>query len=356
MVKISDIARALEISDATVSNALTGKGRMKPETREAVCEYARRMGYQIRPRRSAQIPGRLIAVAESLSSLFITTMLTGVYDEAESAGLTIPVYSLRIEDAASLRNPDISTVNRRVKDLLSSLSEPVSGILYLSQYARRADGLLNDCECPVVSTFLSREDGLPFVHYNDHQGARLAVDALLDEGRKRIAMISGPIDSIGMFLRSSGYQQSLVEHGFPYDPRLVRIGDWDDRSGYELTRRLLDDEPDIDGIFAQNDQIALGAIRALSEHGMRIPEDVSVIGFDNTLYCNVCVPQLTSIMPPFREMGSLALRRLCGLVSRGGAETESPDTNSSQAADAKKAGYDNSLLNCTLIRRGSTLS
>ncbi len=332
-MRISDIAKDMGISVATVSNALAGKGRMRSEVREAIRARAAELGSRSRHRRPAL---RLVAVTEELNSAFVSAMLSGAVEEASAQGLLLPVCSLQVNAGASVPEPDIGTLNRRVEEILASLPFQVSGVLYISQYARRVDGLLTRLPIPTVSTYCTREDGGCFVHYDDHQGAYLAVNALLDGGCRNIAMISGPINSIGMYLRSSGYQQALVERGLLYDPQLVRIGDWDSQSGYEQTARLLESSP-IDGIFAQNDYLALGAVRAVREKGLSIPEDVSVVGFDDTIPARLSDPQLSSIRPPFQEMGRQAVRLLL-----------------EQAAGAPVSACP--LLPCTLVQRQSIRS
>lgn len=339
MTKISDIAKAMNLSEATVSNAFTGKGRMKPETRESILTCAREMGYQFRPRRSSVRKGHLIAITENLNNYFVTAILSGMIQEARILGFSIPVYSLQLCDDPGLRNPDINRLNFQVTDFLSTLDFEVSGILYVAEYARRMDGLLNELSVPSICVFSNREDGKPFVHYDDRQGAYLAVSSLLENGCSKIAMISGPIESIGMYLRSSGYQQALMEHHLPYDPRLVRIGDWNEQSGYHLTLELLSEGLDIDAIFAQNDFIGLGAVRAIQEKGLRVPQDISVIGFDDYLPSRLSKPQLTSIKPPFEEMGRTALRRL--LQNLDGNE--------------KTTDRQTALLPCKLVQRESTM-
>lgn len=339
MTRISDIAKAMNLSEATVSNAFTGKGRMKPQTRDAILACAEKMGYEFHPRKSANAKKHLIIIAENLNNSFVSAILSGIQEEACRLGFAIPVYSLGICDASMLLDPDISRINAEVLKLLSLLDFQPSGILYLAQYARRMDGLLNGLSIPVVSVFCSREDGRAFVHYDDRQGAYLAVNALLDEGRSKIAMISGPIDSIGMYLRSSGYQQALMERHLPYDPRLVRIGDWNEQSGYELTADMLSQGQDIDAIFAQNDFIGFGAVRAILEKGLCIPHNISVIGFDDHLPARLSAPPLTTIRPPFEEMGRTALARILALAE----------------GEEKASGAKNPLLACTLIQRASTL-
>ena len=335
MIRISDIAKDMQLSEATVSNALTGKGRMKQETRDAVLIRAGQMGYRIRPRRPASGEGRPVIIAECLG-YFSPYMISGALKAAEREGMMLPVYCLRLDERTQIRGPAVETVKPLVGDLLASIEYKVAGILYISQYARKLDGLLSEISVPVVSVFCTREDGGVFVHYDDHQGAYLAVNALLDCGCQKIAMISGPIDSIGMYERSCGYQQALVERGIPYDPRLVRIGDWTWQTGYELTVQLLSEAMGIDGIFAQNDEIGVGVLKAAKERGLRIPEDLSVVGFDNRFLSDVSEPRLSSVMPPFEEMGSSAMTRLLELI--GG----------------QNPAQDNPLIPCRLIHREST--
>lgn len=336
MTRISDIACKLNLSIATVSNALTGKGRMTQQTRDAVLACALEMGYPIstKAKTSQQLP---IIIAENLNGIFTSAILCGILDEANALNLTIPVYSLQLNTEEERRHPSISHLNGRVHALLDTLPTNPSGIIYISQYVRQMDGLLTDLSIPVISVYCYRDDHMPCVHYDDRQGAYLAVQTLLKENRKKIAMVSGPIDSLGMYLRSSGYQQALMEHQLPYDPKFVSVGDWSEQSGYEQTKQLLAYDPTIDGIFAQNDFICRGAVTAITEKGLSIPTDISVIGFDDTLPCRITQPSLSTIKPPFSQMGQSALHMLLSLLGT-----------------KKEAAISQQLLPCSLVIREST--
>lgn len=340
MTRISDIAQAMNLSEATVSNAFTGKGRMKPETREAILACARQMGYQVRTRTASRQKKHMIVLIEGFDESFLTPILTGISQEAALHSLHLPIYSLEIAASEDVRNPDPARLAQKITSLLDSLDFEVSGLIYIAQYPRRLDGLLDNLSIPIVFAFCWNDGSRDVIHYDDRQGALLAVNALLDEGRSRIAMISGPIDSTGMYLRSAGYQQALMEHQLPYDPRLVRISDWDEKSGYEQTMQLLDEELPFDAVFAQNDSIGVGAAKAILEHGLSIPDDVSIIGFDDSPICYHTSPALTSIRPPFSLIGQSALRRLLALLDAGPTEPVSPETL---------------LLSCKLVKRNSTL-
>ncbi len=361
MVRISDIAKAMQLSEATVSNALSGKGRMQPQTREQVRQKALEMGYHTRRRHPKPACANPIIIIEDFGTNFVDDMLSGALTQAAADDLFPAIYSLGVGRGEEMRAPDIRMLNSRISLLLSRIEDKVSGILYLSQYARQVDGLMADLPIPHVTVFATRQDGHPYVHYDDHQGAWLAVNSLLKLGRKRIAMVSGPIDSMGMYLRSSGYQQALVEHNLPYDPRLVRIGDWDAKSGYLLTEKLLQDEPGIDAVFAQNDAIGFGAMQAIKKSGLRVPTDVAVIGFDNTVFCPMCNPPLSSVVPPFEAMGKIAFYRLLEQMTAQNAPgtakhmpsvpvTRPNSTSQTPFSDQKG----NPLIACTLALRDST--
>lgn len=331
MPRLSDIARQMGLSTATVSNAFTGKGRMRPETRSAIIEQARSLGYIHRPRPKAE--KQFIAVTEAFRP-FGAHMLEGARQFAQEQGFTLPVYALPREKGHPIYTVETETLNRNVRKILDGIHAPVGGVLYICEYARVFENLLPDLGIPVVPVFCTREKEQPFVHYDDRQGAHLAVQHLIRSGRKRIAMISGPINSIGMFYRTSGYQRALVDSGLPYDPTLTRIGNWDRDSGYALTLALLREHRDIDGIFAQNDRMAIGAIDAARQLGLGVPEDIAVIGFDDTASAELHSPSLTSIAPPFEEMGRTGLEMLLRLI--GGEPPESR------------------ILPCRLIAREST--
>ena len=254
MLRLSDLAREMGVSVATVSNAFTGRGRMKEETRLEIRRRAAEMGY-IRPERTPDAAGGCLIAAEEIDSPFVSRMLRGLSAQAAEEEMTLPIFCLDMRDEPSLYNPGVEGLNRRLTALMSVLHRPVRGMIYLSRYARRIQGLLPQADFPIVSLFCTREEGQPFVHYDDRQGAYAAVNALIRSGCRRVAMLSGPIDSIGMFYRTTGYQRALIDSGLSCDPALMRVGDWNRRSGYELTHALLKENREIDAIFAQNDHM-----------------------------------------------------------------------------------------------------
>ncbi|MGI5899694.1 MAG: LacI family DNA-binding transcriptional regulator [Christensenellales bacterium] len=338
MIKIVDIAKDMGLSEATISNALSGRGRMKAQTRAAIISRAQEMGYTppVRARKKSQ--NSLIVIAEDLRTSFVCHILEGIREAAQEEGLFLPIYNLGMQGVSADSMPEVKDINQAVEALIGSLAAPVGGAIYVAQYPRLMSGLMAGMSFPVISAFCTRESGVPCVHYDDKQGAYIAVNHLIDSGRNNIAMISGPIDSIGMIYRTSGYQRALVDRGLAFNPLRMRIGDWSMRSGYAVTKSLLNEDGRIDSIFAQNDNMALGALYAIHEKGLRVPEDISIVGFDNSKTASTSIPQLSSVSPPFVQMGQQAFQMAMDMLEK------------------KNVGnIQNVFIPCTLVHRGTTI-
>ena len=186
---------------------------------------------------------------------------------------------------------------------------------------------------PVVAIQLLGSGADVYINYDNQQAAYDAVSHLAQTGKQHIATLSGDVDTYSSSDRMIGYQRALLDSSLPYHPKLIWIGDWSVQSGYQLTKDLLEMSETPDAIFAQNDGMAEGALKALHEHGLRIPEDVALIGFDNNEFAVRSSPKLSSIRAPRFEMGVAACQKMCELLS--------------------KKKVENALLPCKLILRES---
>lgn len=144
---------------------------------------------------------------------------------------------------------------------------------------------------------------LSFVDVDNTGGARLATEHLLGTGRRVVATITGPQDMGAGVLRLEGYREAIEKAGHVVDPALIAYGDFSEQSGVDAMRRLLAAHPDIDAVFAASDSMALGAMRVLREAGRRVPIDVGVVGFDDSVLARQTDPALTSVHQPVEEMG-----------------------------------------------------
>jgi DNA-binding LacI/PurR family transcriptional regulator len=163
---------------------------------------------------------------------------------------------------------------------------------------------------------IGHEHDLAYVAVNEAEGARLATAHLVKQGRRRIATITGPMDTPGGRDRLAGYQNVLQSAGLGYDEALVAHGDYTQASGEAAMTKLVEAVPDLDAVFVASDLMAVGAIDALGRAGRRVPQDVAVVGFDDSPAALAARPQLTTVRQPWRriseEMVRLLLARLDG--------------------------------------------
>lgn len=191
----------------------------------------------------------------------------------------------------------------------------VDGALLVSMHGRYPidlDGVsvpVMFCGCPIGSN----ADDLCYVDADNRGGAERAVRYLVESGRRVIATIAGPGDMAVGVDRLAGYRAALLDAG-RFDSRLIVHGDFGQSSGDHAVRLLLNRRPDVDAIFCASDLMAAGALRALRRHGRRVPEDVAVVGFDDSPIARQTEPQLTTVRQPIEEMGSLMVRELLALI------------------------------------------
>ena len=334
MITIKDIARETGLSTATVSNALSGKGRVSEAKRREIVETANRMGYDL-SRVHTSPASRIIAVfVETLSVIFCTHISEGICRAAEKNGFQVKLYNLDLLHDSSF-NPPREQVRKKLERIARQLDASTLGAIYVSQYPRDVTGIMPVLPFPVVYAYCYTSDGAPSVNTDDQQGAYIAVQHLLRLGKKSIAMVSGPINSVPMTKRFSGYQRAIIDAGMSVDLGMVKLGDWDIGHSRDIMNELLQLNPRPDGVFCQSDHIALGVCQAIREAGLNIPGDIAVVGFDNYDFAALVSPALTTIDQPLDEIGRTAFRQVQAVVEK-------------QASDARRI-----LLDARLIVRQS---
>jgi LacI family transcriptional regulator len=154
-----------------------------------------------------------------------------------------------------------------------------------------------------------------YVDVDNIGGARKAVEHLVESGHRRIATITGPQRMIAGLDRLTGYREALSSHGLPADDGLVAEGDFTEDGGRTAMRRLLAHSPD--GVFVASDTMALGALKALREADVEVPDDVALVGFDDMPYAATAAPPLTTLRQPIQRIGSMACETLLDIVENG---------------------------------------
>ncbi|MEV7122360.1 LacI family DNA-binding transcriptional regulator [Kitasatospora griseola] len=295
---LSEIARAAGVSAPTVSKVLNGRTDVAPATRAKVEEILRRTGY--RRRRTAAPPSRLLdLVFHQLDSAWAVEVIRGVENVARDEGLSIV-----LSESAGRLTPGQTWVDGVLA------RRPAGVVLVLSDLdaAQRDQLTSRDIPFVVLDPAGDPADGVPAVGTGNWQGGLAATRHLLDLGHRRIAVISGPSGMMCSRARVDGYRTALETARLPVDPELIHEGDFHHEAGYAAARALLtrDDRPT--AIFAGNDLQALGVYEAARELGLRVPQDLSVVGFDDLPLARWVGPPLTTVRQPLVEMAETAAR------------------------------------------------
>ena len=304
-----DVARLAGVSHQTVSRVLNEHKNVSEQTRLKVRAAIAELGY--RPDRAARAlvtgTSQVIGVVAQNSSLFgPASMLTAFEEAAQAVGFAVNVSSVRSLDQRSITE----AVERH-------LDQRVAGLVVIAPVASSGPALEHlPADVPLVTIDGDPERSSTLVTVDQEAGARAATQRLLDAGHRTVWHISGPSDWFDAAGRVRGWEQTLTEAGAEIPPLLT--GDWSAASGYR-NGQLLARLPDVTAVFTANDHIALGLLRALNEHGRRVPDDVSIIGFDDVPEAAYFTPPLTTVRPDFAAVATAALELLMAQVS-GAAE------------------------------------
>ena len=306
---MADVAKLAGVSHQTVSRVINGSAHVKPATKQRVLAAMGQLDYRPNPAARALVTGRsrTLGVVSFDTTLYgPASTLFAIEQAAHDAGYFLTVVSLLAIDRAS------------VLDALDRLRvQGVDGILVITPHEGAAEALVNlPTDVPVVAVEAGRPASVPLVAVDQLSGAASATQLLLDLGHRTVWHIAGPRDFLEAQQRLEGWRETLEAAGA--DVPAVLVGDWSARSGYELGQQLAQD-PDVSAVFVANDQMALGLLRALHEHGREIPREVSVVGFDDIPEAQYFMPPLTTVRQNFGEVGRSSLRLLLEIM-RGDGE------------------------------------
>jgi DNA-binding LacI/PurR family transcriptional regulator len=307
MPVMADVAKLAGVSHQTVSRVINGSAHVRPETRRRVMEAMGALDYRPNPAARALVTGRsgTLGVVGFDTTLYgPASALFAIEQAAHAAGYFITVVSMAVLDRESL----LAAVERL-------RLQGVDGILVITPHEGAAEAVVNlPTSIPVVAVEAARPNSVPLVAVDQFAGAVSATQLLLDLGHNTAWHVAGPREFLEAQQRVDGWRTTLERAGA--DVPEVLVGDWSPGSGYRLGQQLAED-PDVTAIFAANDQMALGVLRALHEHGRRIPGDVSVVGFDDIPEAQYFTPPLTTVRQNFAEVGRSSLRLLLELMKGG---------------------------------------
>ena len=315
-VTLDMVAQAAGVSPSTVSRILNGTAVVSEDKRQAVDQAIATLGFVPNPVARGLAGGRTLSVGvvtQSIDSPFYGGALRGIEDELSRAGYS-PLFVSGHWNAAT---------EARCIDVLRS--RRVDGLIVLT--GRLSDAALSKLaqSLPVVVTGRRlRAPGLVSLDFDNFEGGRLATHHLLQLGHRHIAFITGDPRHPDGKDRLRGYRAALEAAGVPYNPALVVPGQYTEESGRMALERLIDSREPFTALFAANDQMAFGATLGLHRRHLRVPEDVSVVGFDDVAGAMYSIPPLSTVHHPVYELGQIAALAMLDLLAGEAPEVALP--------------------------------
>ncbi|MDR9856257.1 substrate-binding domain-containing protein [Paenibacillus sp. VCA1] len=309
---IKDVAKAAGVSVATVSRVLHNLAGYSDKTKQKVLAAVEELGYQPNAIARGLVNKRTQTIGvlfPDVSSGFSSDLLRGIEDVANDKGFSVIVCNTA-EDG-----------KRTMKYLQVLREKQVDGIVFTSEFLKEEYyEAIKAMGVPVVLVSTqSQKHVIPFVKVDDRQAAYQATDYLIQKGHRQIAMIGGTkTDKIAGIPRLEGYRQALEDNGIGFAESRVAYGDFALDSGRRAMEELLAVAPPFTAVFAASDEMAIGAMGLALERGIRVPEDISVIGYDDLSIARMIFPPLTTIHQPLTEMGRLASDMLISLIEGTG--------------------------------------
>ncbi|HBG02668.1 MAG TPA: LacI family transcriptional regulator [Firmicutes bacterium] len=302
MSTIRDVAKLADVSISTVSRVMNSPESVVPEKRERVRQAIDDLGY----RPNALARGLIYketrtagAVIPDISNLYAAEVVKGMEDMGHALGMNLILCNTDGSESRIIRN--LTVLREKQVDGIFFMSKPVTETYYEMFRTMKIPVVLVATESLVYE--------LPSVKVHDEQASYDALTYLAGKGHTQIAMISGPIgDTVAGLPRYKGFRRASKD-----TLGLVKVGDrvefvpFKYQAAYEAMSRLIDRKPDLTAVFCASDEMALGAISLLCDIGLRVPDDVSVIGFDNLKIARMSIPKLTTVEQPMYEIGRQAM-------------------------------------------------
>ena len=324
MITINDVAKKAGVSISTVSNVLNKSKFVSGELVRRVHLAVRELDYTANPiaqKMKFKRTKTIGVISADLCGLFYPYILKGIYEAFHSKG-----YRVIVMDTEGI-NDHIGSIKKIRESISSLIQDRVDGIVFSSTIPEKLEADIIDdimrASSKKNTAFVCVEKdlskyGIDSVYANSILGADIAASHLLEVGCRRIGHISGPYYFTVAQDRIDGFTNALGRAGIAVDgSRMIANGDYTHKSGYLAMKELLVKMPNLDGVFVANDQMAVGALKALFEAGKRVPEDVKVIGYDDVFIASVLEPPLSTIHVQKHSMGKKAAEMLIHQLETG---------------------------------------
>ncbi len=315
---IKQVASLAGVSTQTVSRVMNNRPDVSPETRERVQKVIEELGYQPSALARSLIQRRsytLGVVTAGLKYIGPSRTLSGITTAAEEFG-----YALLLKELPRFNANNVFPL------LQEFLSRHADGVIWavpeVGDNREWLDTTLIDFEIPIVFLTMQPRPNIPVVSIDNHMGGRMATQHLLEQGYRHIGHISGPLDWWESRQRLAGWKDTLREAGLEVDDSCWVEGNWSSSSGAQGIRALVARYPQMDAVFAANDQMALGVLQYACSQGLRVPEDLGLVGFDNIPESEYFWPPLTTVHSEQYSVGKMAVVEMVKIIEAGRRELE----------------------------------
>lgn len=319
MSTMKDIARIAGVSTASVSHVINGTKKLSPDTTKRVMDAIEKTNYtpnNLSKSLRSGLTKTIGILVEDIRGLPVPNIVCGISEELGKNGYKTILMDLHLLDELYNRYELIGAYRDRINDGISTLTTShVDGIIYVGMHDRHLDYLFDPLPIPLVFAYSHGTNQDTYVTYSNEHSATELTRYLVAHGHKKIAVIAGHPHSYPTMRRLSGFQIAMQEAGLPFSPEYVRYGDWEYESGIEKTEELLKLPELPTAIFAMNDLMAAGCIHALNDHGICVPKDIAVVGFDNREISSYLQPPLTTVELPTKEIGVHSAKHLLNMIA-----------------------------------------
>lgn len=319
-VTIYDIATKLKISTTTVSRALKDNPTIAKKTRKKIQETAKALGYRHNHFASSlrkQKTNTIGVILHELNSNFITSVLAGIEKVTTEAGYDLIIVHSNERFEKEVANAQ-NLFHKRVDGLIASLAFDTEDLGHFKQFEEKGTPI-------VFFDRVEENSNYPKVIIDNYKSGYQATQHLIDQGCKRIIILTANLLRNVYAQRHKGYLTALKDNGIPYKNEYVLVKDLTEKSGIEAAVQVMKMNPMPDGAFITNDFSAAVFMHTLKENGIKVPEDIAIVGFNNDAICKIVDPQLTTIDYPGVNIGEIAARNLINHL-KGIADINSTNT------------------------------
>jgi len=309
-ITIRDVAAAAGVSHQTVSRVLNDRPDVAKETRQHVLQVIKELEYQpsaIARSLTQRHSFTLGVVIAGLSYIGPSRTLNGITEQAERMGYSLLLKELPRFDTQDLRPLLNTLIARQIDGILWAVPEVGNNRAWLEDQ-------LGGLPVPTIFMTMQARPGVSIVAVDNYAGGRMATEHLLEQGYRHIGHITGPLDWWEARQRKAGWQDTLLAAGAPMADLHAEEGNWSLVSGEQAIGRLLASHPEMDAVFVGNDQMALSVLQTVCRQGIRVPQDLAVVGFDGLPEAAHYWPPLTTVYQDQQQLGRIAVEELVRMI------------------------------------------